>query len=64
MTPTALVIAQLILQYGIPGAIQIIQILSKPTITMDDILALRDIKPPESYFTFPAINVVVANKPA
>ncbi len=50
MTPAAIVIAQLIIQYGIPGAIQIIQIINKPSITDADIVALRDIKPPEAFF--------------
>jgi hypothetical protein len=51
MTPAAIIIAQLICQYGIPGAIQIIQIITKPSITAADIAALKDIKPPESFLT-------------
>ncbi len=51
MTPAAITIAQLIIQYGIPGAIQIIQIINKTSITDADLVALRDIKPPESFFT-------------
>jgi hypothetical protein len=50
MSPAALALAQLILQYGIPGAIQIWQIINKPTITQADIDALSNIKPPEDYF--------------
>ncbi len=53
MTQMATIIAQLIIQYGIPGAIQIIQIINKTSITDADIAALRDIKPPESFFTIP-----------
>ncbi len=53
MTPTAIIIAQLIVQYGISGAIQIIQIINKTSITDEDIAALRDIKPPESFFIIP-----------
>jgi hypothetical protein len=49
--PLAVVILQLIIQYGIPGAIQIVQALSKDSITLADIQALKDIKPAESYFT-------------
>lgn len=51
MSAAGLAIIQLIVQYGIPGAIQIIQLVNKPTITEADIAALRDIKPPESFFT-------------
>jgi hypothetical protein len=51
MTPAALVIAQLILQYGPPLAMQIYQIITKETITPDDIKALSDIKPPSAYLT-------------
>jgi cell division septal protein FtsQ len=51
MSQATLLVIGLILQYGIPGAIQIIQIINKPTITDADILALKDIKPPESFFT-------------
>lgn len=53
MTPGALLIIQMIAQYGIPGFIQIWEIANKPTITDADIAALRDIKPPESFFTIP-----------
>ncbi len=41
MTPTAIIIAQLILQYGIPGTIQIVQLLQKPDFTIVDLEALR-----------------------
>lgn len=41
MTPTAIIIAQLILQYGIPGAIQIAQLLQKPDFTVADLEVLR-----------------------
>ncbi len=51
MTPAAIIIIQLILQYGIPGAIQIISLINKPTITDADIAELKNIKPPESFFT-------------
>ncbi len=50
LTQWGFVLAQLIVQYGIPGAIQIIQIINKPAVTDADILALKDIKPPESFF--------------
>lgn len=53
MTQAAIIIAQLIVQYGIPGAIQIIQIINKTSITDADLAALRDIRPPESFFTIP-----------
>lgn len=54
MTPTAIIIAQLILQYGIPGAIQIYNIINKPTVTDVDMAALKDIKPPSAYLVIPA----------
>ncbi len=41
MTPTAIIVAQLILQYGIPGAIQIVQLLQKPTFTVEELEGLR-----------------------
>ncbi len=41
MTPTAIIVAQLILQYGIPGAIQIVQLLQKETVTVEDLEGLR-----------------------
>ena len=53
MSPTAVLIAQLILQYGIPGAIQIINIINKPTIEEMDMEALKAIKPPSAYLTIP-----------
>jgi hypothetical protein len=62
MPAAAIVIAQLILQYGIPGAIQIIQIISKPTITDADIAALKDIKPP-SYYMTPPVGIAVITPP-
>jgi len=39
MTPV--IIAQLIIQYGIPGAIQIVQLLQKPDFTIADLEGLR-----------------------
>jgi hypothetical protein len=51
LSQSALMLIGLIVQYGIPGAIQIIQICNKPAITAEDIAALKDIKPPESFFT-------------
>jgi hypothetical protein len=53
MTPLAIALVQLIVQYGIPGAIQIINAINKPTISQADIDALAAIKPPESYFNIP-----------
>ena len=53
MSPAAVLIAQLILQYGIPGAIQIINIINKPTVEEMDLNALKDIKPPSAYLTIP-----------
>ena len=52
MTPTAIIIAQLILQYGVPGAIQIVQLLQKPDFTIADLETLRSlVRLPESYLT-------------
>jgi hypothetical protein len=51
MNAGLIVAIELILRYGIPGAIQIIQTLSKTEITQADLDALKDIKPPESFFT-------------
>ena len=51
MSAAGLALAQLIIMYGIPAAIQIWGILSKPTITDEDIKALGDIKPPSFYLT-------------
>ncbi len=51
MSPGALAVITLIVQYGIPGFIKIWEIANKPTITEADIAELRDIKPPESYLT-------------
>jgi len=43
-------IAQLILQYGIPGVIKIIEVLTKPTITLEDIQGLRGlVRLPDAY---------------
>ena len=53
MSPAALLIAQLILQYGIPGAIQIIDIINKPSVAEMDLAALKDIKPPSAYLVVP-----------
>ncbi len=36
-----MMIIALILQYGIPGAIQIVQVLSKPSCTPEDLEGLR-----------------------
>ena len=56
-------IIQLILTYGIPGAIQIIQTFSKTEITQADLDALKDIKPPDSFFTAaPVVTLNVATK--
>ena len=49
----AVVLGQLIIQYGIPGALQIWEIINKPTITDADIEALKQIKPPSAYMTPP-----------
>ncbi len=49
MTPAALTIIGLIVQYGLPTALKIIEIVNKPSITAEDIAALKDIKPPEAY---------------
>lgn len=49
MSQSGLILAQLILQYGIPAALQIWAIVSKEIITADDIVALGDIKPPSYY---------------
>jgi len=58
MNPAVIAIIQLILTYGIPAAIQIIQTINKDTITEADLLALKDIKPPSTYITYvPVINV-------
>ena len=52
MTPTAIIISQLIIQYGIPGAIQITQLLQKPDFTIADLEGLRGlVRLPESYLT-------------
>jgi hypothetical protein len=51
MSASAILIAQLILQYGIPAAIQIINIINKPTVEEMDLAALKDIKPPSAYLT-------------
>ena len=51
MTPAALALATLIIQYGPPLAMQIYQIITKEVITPDDIKALSDIKPPSAYLT-------------
>ncbi len=53
MPQAVIIIAQLILQYGIPGAIQIIGLISKSSITQADLDELAKIKPPESYFVLP-----------
>ncbi len=45
------IIASLILQYGLPMALQIIQGLKKEEITEEDISALKLlVRPPEEYF--------------
>ncbi len=45
------IIASLILQYGLPAAVQIIQGLKKEEITAEDIAALKLlVRPPEEYF--------------
>ena len=45
------VIVSLILQYGVPSAIQIIEELKKDEITPEDIAALKLlVRPPEEYF--------------
>ncbi len=49
MTPAGLALAQLIIIYGIPAALQIWTIVTKETITTEDIKALEDIKPPSYY---------------
>ncbi len=49
MTPAGLALAQLIVIYGIPLALQIWAIVTKETITDEDIKALGDIKPPSYY---------------
>jgi hypothetical protein len=50
MSQIAIIIAQLILQYGIPGAIQIIQVLQKDTVTLADLETLRTlVKSPDQY---------------
>lgn len=59
MPAIVVTILQLIIQYGIPGAIQIISLVNKPTITQADLDELAKIKPPESYFTLPTVNVKV-----
>ena len=41
MNPAALAILQLIIQYGIPGAIEIFKTVSQPTFTIDDLEKLR-----------------------
>ena len=51
MTQAGLVLAQLIISYGIPAALQIWAIVTKDTITDEDIKALGDIKPPSYYLT-------------
>ena len=50
MNAATLAIIQLIIQYGIPGAVQIFQALNKESITKADLDRLKDIKPPEWYF--------------
>lgn len=54
MSPSAVLIAQLILQYGIPAAIQIINIINKPSVAEMDLTALKDIKPPSAYLIIPS----------
>ena len=49
MTPAGLALAQLIIIYGIPAALQIWAIVTKETITDEDIKALGDIKSPSYY---------------
>ncbi len=49
MTPLESAIIQIIAQYGLPTFLQIYGIISKQTITEEDIQALRLIKTPESY---------------
>ncbi len=57
MSQSGLILAQLILQYGIPIALQIWAICTKKTITDDDIKALEDIKPPSDYLVLtPKLN--------
>lgn len=49
MPPLAAAIIMLIVQYGIPGALQIIAAVNKDVITDADLEALKDIKPPSFY---------------
>jgi hypothetical protein len=50
MNAATLAIIQLILTYGIPGAVQIYQTINKEDITQADLDKLKDINPPEWYF--------------
>ncbi len=50
VTIDANAIIQLILLYGIPAAIQIIETLSKPDFTLEDLVGLRGlVRLPETY---------------
>jgi hypothetical protein len=60
MSEALIAVIRLILTYGIPGAIQIIQTFSKTEITQADIDALLDIKPPESFFTTTTVTTTPA----
>jgi hypothetical protein len=45
------IVASLILQYGVPAAMQMIQGLQKEEITAEDIQGLKNlVRPPEEYF--------------
>lgn len=43
-------ITQLIIKYGIPGALKILKAWDVDNPTIEDIEALPDLKPPDSYF--------------
>ncbi len=50
MLTWGIIVAQLIVQYGIPGAIQIYQVLSKDNFTVADLETLRGlVKLPSEY---------------
>jgi hypothetical protein len=63
MTAGLIAVIELFLRYGVPGAIQIIQTFNKTEITQADLDALKDIKPPESFFTTTTVTTTPVSAP-